>query len=493
MWAKACTMALIMLAVAGKAHATPFAQPSTPVGITYQPLGAPQGYGAQRMQLIPRLEVVYADANGLTLYTYDKDELGKSNCTGNCANTWMPVVPLARAKPIPGWTIVSRDDGRKQWAHLGMPLYTFKGDREGGDVMGRGAPEASGSGGKQDAAPTAAQVDNVGKDNVGNQNGNSAQGNVGAGNNAVAQNNGGGGINAGRALTVKIPAGWSVHKLTTGGKSALPLAAPIGFEVKEVTDAGGVVLVDVRNSVLQKVLYAYDGDINKDQRICAANVRECPAFVPVDAPQIAASDVPDWTIIERHDGIRQWAYKTQPLYSYEGDRVNGDVHGLDKDKRWQVAMVFRYFWPGNIGYRDDPSQGMLLTTNKGFTLYRRDLDAFLPVGTRVPHDYPYRPRVGRMTRNDPCDTACQKVWKPYLAPAGAQPNGYWGVAILPSGKKQWTYKDFALFTCAYDRKPGDNFGNLIYDIRLSDDPNVNNDVSFPALYKAGFNWGVARF
>ena len=98
-----------------------------------------------------------------------------------------------------------------------------------------------------------------------------------------------------------------------------------------------------------------------------------------------------------------------------------------------------------------------------------------------------------MTRGDPCDAACRKMWKPYLAPAFAQPNGYWGVAILPSGRKQWTYKDFALFTYNGDLKPGDNFGNLIYDIRLSDDPSVNNDAGFPSLYKAGFNWGVARF
>jgi predicted lipoprotein with Yx(FWY)xxD motif len=213
----------------------------------------------------------------------------------------------------------------------------------------------------------------------------------------------------------------------------------------------------------------------------------------VEAPQIADSDVPGWTIIERRDGIRQWAYKEQPLYSYEGDRESGDVHGLDKDKRWQVAIVSGFFRPTNIGFRDDPSQGMLLTTNKGFTLYRRDLNAFLPVGTRVPHDYPYRPRVGRMTRNDPCNAACKKVWKPYLAPPDAQPNGYWGVANLSNGKKQWTYKDFALFTYAGDKRPGDNFGNLIYDIRQSDDPKVDNEVSFPALYKSGFNWGVARF
>jgi predicted lipoprotein with Yx(FWY)xxD motif len=211
--AKAIAVALVIVAMGGEAYAIPVAPPATPVGITFQPLGAPQGYGAQRMQLIPRLEVVYADAGGLTLYTYDKDGLGKSNCTDNCASTWIPLVPVAKAKPVPGWTIVSRDDGRKQWAHLGMPLYTFKGDKEGGDVMGRGAPHASGAGGRQNTAAVA-QIDKAGN-SAGNQNVGRSQDDAVAGNGASAEDNGGGGTNAGEALTAKLPAGWHVHKLTT--------------------------------------------------------------------------------------------------------------------------------------------------------------------------------------------------------------------------------------------------------------------------------------
>ena len=205
MSAKAIAVGLVLLAMAREAYALPVAPLATPVGITFQPLGAPQGYGAQRMQLIPRLEVVYADAGGLTLYTYDKDALGKSNCTDSCASTWIPLVPVAKAKPVPGWTIVSRDDGREQWAHLGMPLYTFKGDKEGGDVMGRGAPHASGAGGRQNTV-VVAQIDNAGK-GAGYQNVGNSQNNASAGNRTSAEDNGSGGTNAGDALTAKLPAG----------------------------------------------------------------------------------------------------------------------------------------------------------------------------------------------------------------------------------------------------------------------------------------------
>ncbi|HUM18196.1 MAG TPA: hypothetical protein VL086_21070, partial [Candidatus Nitrosotalea sp.] len=33
---------------------------------------------------------VLTDAQGMTLYTYDKDTAGKSNCTGECAEYWPP-------------------------------------------------------------------------------------------------------------------------------------------------------------------------------------------------------------------------------------------------------------------------------------------------------------------------------------------------------------------------------------------------------------------
>ena len=34
---------------------------------------------------------VLADAKGMTLYTFDKDADGKSNCNGKCAENWPPL------------------------------------------------------------------------------------------------------------------------------------------------------------------------------------------------------------------------------------------------------------------------------------------------------------------------------------------------------------------------------------------------------------------
>ena len=64
---------------------------------------------------------VYVTAKGMTLYTFDKDAAGKSNCNGKCAENWPPALASDGAKPSGAWTIVTRDDGLKQWALNGSP------------------------------------------------------------------------------------------------------------------------------------------------------------------------------------------------------------------------------------------------------------------------------------------------------------------------------------------------------------------------------------
>ena len=63
--------------------------------------------------------------NGMTLYTFDKDTAGagKSVCNGACATNWPPFMAADGDKPAGDFTIVTRDDGKKQWAVKGWPLY----------------------------------------------------------------------------------------------------------------------------------------------------------------------------------------------------------------------------------------------------------------------------------------------------------------------------------------------------------------------------------
>jgi len=83
---------------------------------------------------------VLTGPNGMTLYTYDKDAAGsgKSVCNGPCATNWPPLMAAETDKPSGDYSIVTRDDGKRQWAVKGMPLYYWIKDSKPGDKTGDG-------------------------------------------------------------------------------------------------------------------------------------------------------------------------------------------------------------------------------------------------------------------------------------------------------------------------------------------------------------------
>ncbi len=104
---------------------------------------------AEMMQDMPSMismrtiVAVLTDANGMTLYTFSRDDAGKSNCYGKCAEYWPPLTAEAGAEPAGEFLIVARDDGTGQWAHRGQPLYLFALDKQPGDTMGELAGDVS--------------------------------------------------------------------------------------------------------------------------------------------------------------------------------------------------------------------------------------------------------------------------------------------------------------------------------------------------------------
>ncbi len=95
--------------------------------------------------LIAGCEQVYAQSfltapNGMTLYTFDKDAIGVSNCYDSCAAAWPPyTAPSASQIEGSTMTAIQRKDGTFQWARDGAPLYFWQGDRAPGDKTGDGA------------------------------------------------------------------------------------------------------------------------------------------------------------------------------------------------------------------------------------------------------------------------------------------------------------------------------------------------------------------
>jgi len=81
---------------------------------------------------------IYVTTDGMTIYTFDKDAAnsGKSVCNDGCAKNWPAVA--ASAGVSGEWSAITRDDGTKQLAYKGKPVYTFAGDKKAGDRNGDG-------------------------------------------------------------------------------------------------------------------------------------------------------------------------------------------------------------------------------------------------------------------------------------------------------------------------------------------------------------------
>ncbi|MGV3489732.1 MAG: hypothetical protein ACO1OG_00275 [Devosia sp.] len=93
--------------------------------------------GAIKTSMVDGKEIL-TDANGMTLYIFDKDTAGVSNCNGDCAVKWPPLMAADGATDDGEFTIVTRADGTKMWAHEGMPLYLWIEDTAAGMTTGDG-------------------------------------------------------------------------------------------------------------------------------------------------------------------------------------------------------------------------------------------------------------------------------------------------------------------------------------------------------------------
>jgi predicted lipoprotein with Yx(FWY)xxD motif len=339
---------------------------------------------------------VFADNDHKTLYTYDKDPVGKSACTGECTKLWTPLAAPADGKPSSLWSVVTRDDGARQWALKGKPVYTSTYDKKLGDFRGDGLESGA----------------------------------------------------------------WHVAFANMGDGMALP----DGIAVNEVSEAGGQALVDSRGMLL----YAFEGNPNQDKPSCGAN--PCPGrFTPLASGMLAAP-VGDFTVINRDDGVPQWAYQGRALYTYEGDADLGDANGRDLDPHFQVAMVGKYFLPAGVSIRLDERRGGLVVNAEGKTLYARDRLYFNGTGGHYARGgVRGLPPIGIELGASACnDTECEKTWQPLKAPADAQPSGYWTLVSRSDGSRQWAYQGYALYSFTGDKNPGDTNGNDTFDLRVRD-------------------------
>lgn len=86
----------------------------------------------------------FTDADGRTVYLFTKDgPIFTSACTGDCLANWLPVPAASGRLTLPDGGLgelapFDGNDGHKQLAYSGIPLYYFAGDTAPGQTNGQG-------------------------------------------------------------------------------------------------------------------------------------------------------------------------------------------------------------------------------------------------------------------------------------------------------------------------------------------------------------------
>lgn len=139
-----------------------------------------------------------------------------------------------------------------------------------------------------------------------------------------------------------------------------------------------------------------------------------------------------WTLVDRKDGKKQWAYDEQPLYTSVRDHQPGDVFGGDSRQHRGDGPVVRVpvsppaLVPPGFAVKTTVN-GQLLTTDKNYSVY---------------------------VQQDPkaCDAKCMQRWEPIIAPDAARAQGEWTMVERSPGVKQWAFRGQLLYSHHGDSK-----------------------------------------
>lgn len=83
-------------------------------------------------------DIYLMDASKMTLYTFDKDAKGVSNCYDACAVKWPPLLAEPAMNLPKGYALATRKDDTMQVTYKGQPLYLWINDAKPGDMTGDG-------------------------------------------------------------------------------------------------------------------------------------------------------------------------------------------------------------------------------------------------------------------------------------------------------------------------------------------------------------------
>ena len=311
-----------------------------------------------------------------------------------CAVVWPPVYAGDDAKPVGKWTIITRKDGKKQWAYDEHAVYTSNLDKYPGDVIGGHTRRSGGDG--------PAYRDPIGP----------------------------------------------------------PTALPPGFSV--ITTARGRLLGNNKTFSV----YTYDKD-SADKSNCDSVCTR--TWGPVLAA-LSAKPQGEWTIFERSPGVRQWAFRKKPLYTYAMDQKTWSVQGGDVPG-WHNVYTQRAPTPPADFTTQDTESGEALADRRGMTVYIYNCGD--DSADQLACDHPAAPQAFRLAICGGGDVnKCLKTWPYVVASAGATSNsrswtvmdidpmtGHHATPGQAGALKVWAFRDRPVYTYIGDKQPGDINGN----------------------------------
>lgn len=433
---RATVAALVAAALAGCSSSDDNAPTVTPPDTQTPPpaQNAPQQQAPGSQSDTP-IGLVFAElADGLTLYTFENDRndadgdgVGDSDCNGNCAETWPPLLATDSSSAEGPFDIITRDDGQSlQWTFKGLPLYKFSGDANAAEVNGDGSGDVWFV-----ARPDPWQRAEVAS---------AAQGTVFAGLGSVSNVDG------------------------TGGRDTSRLDRE-GF-----------------------TLYTFENDRNDtegdgtDDSDCNGGCAE--TWPPLYADRGATPGGP-FSLVERDDGTAQWALNGLPLYFYAPDQAPGDTLGEGAGGVWFVARPTPVGGGGAaigsivVGATTTPdldANGAPVASRNmrdGFTLYVFDNDA--------------ADVEGDGTGDSDCNGGCAQTWPPLFADAAASPQFPFSLITRDDGNLQWAVRNEPLYYFSNDlaagEANGDEVGGVWHAARIAPVQTVT-DTNFGLIFEA---------
>jgi len=161
-------------------------------------------------------------------------------------------------------------------------------------------------------------------------------------------------------------------------------------------------------------------------------IRSCVQKFPPFLADANAKPVGDFTIVDRPDGSKQWAYRGLPLYTSIRDKAPGDHNGGG----------FGLFGGGGGRFGGVRMATPALDLPTGVKFMRRAEGLVL---ASVATDRPlYAPAGGRNAQLASAESGAN-AFQPALAPAIASASGDWSIIEAGAGRRQYAFRGKPLF------------------------------------------------